>query len=149
MKKLIVIALLLIAGASYAQNLVEDTYGIYTDSIAIAGSTDAGTTWFKNRGYDKIYVQVFNGAIWFEFEVAASDLKTFDKFKLQMEGSDTTVSVVGNTNDPNASDISVYLPCWTTSSVMSYFLDFGDGGTYGKASSPLVVRFKGVYKRNL
>lgn len=149
MKKLIIIALLFVSSISFAQNMVEDTYGLYSDSIAIAGSTDAGTTWFKNKGFDKVFVQVFNGSVWFQFEVASPDLKTFDKFKLQMEGSDTTVSVIGNTNDPNAGDISVYLPLWTTSSVMSYFLDFGSGGTFGTSASPLVVRFKGVYKRNL
>lgn len=146
MKKLIVILLLLVAGISYGQNMVEDTYGIYTDSIAIAGSTDAGTTWFKSKGFDYIYVQIFNGAIWYQFELAGNDLKTFDKFKVNMEGSDTTLSVLGNTNDKNAGDISITLPIWSTSSVRVYSLDFGSGGTFGASASPIVVRFKGGYK---
>lgn len=148
MKKLLVLLLMLITVSAYSQNLVEDTYGIYTDSIAIAGSTDAGTTWFKNRGFDKVYAQIFNGAKWFEIELATDAIKTFDKFKVNMEGDDTTLTFLGNTNDPNATDISIILPVWSTSSTMVYSLDFGNGGAFGTSASPIVVRFKGVYKRN-
>lgn len=148
MKKLLVILLMLISASAFSQNMVEDTYGIYTDSIAIAGSTDAGSSWFKNKGFDKVYAQIFNGSIWYEIEIATDAIKTFDKFKVQMEGSDTTISIVANTNDKNASDISVYIPVWTTSSVKAYSLDFGNGGAYGTSTSPLVVRFKGLYKKD-
>jgi hypothetical protein len=149
MRKFIVIILMLVSGFAYSQNMVEDTYGGYSDSIAVAGSTDAGTTWFLNRGFDKVYVQIFNGSKWIEVEVASDGLKSFSKFQVEMEGSDTTLRVEGYTNDANATDIAINLPIWTTSSVKAYTMDFGgDGSTLGAVTSPFVVRFKGLYKRN-
>ena len=145
MKKLILVILLLVASVSFAQNMLQDTDGSYIDTVLIAGSTDAGTTWFKSKGFDVAYVQVFNGAIWYEFEVAVN-VSQFDKFKLNMEGSDTTLSILGNTNDKNAGDISITLPVWSSSSTKVYSLDFGNGGTFGTSASPIVVRFRGSYK---
>lgn len=147
MKKLLVILLMLISASAFSQNMVEEN-GLYLDTVLIAGSTDAGSTWFKNKGFDKVYLQIYNGSKWYQIEVAGNDLKTFDKFMVQMEGSDTTISVLANTNDKNASDISVYIPVWTTSSVLAYSLDFGNGGAYGTSTSPLIVRFKGLYKKD-
>jgi len=149
MKKLFIIVLMFVTLPMFAQNMVEDTYGGYSDSIAVAGSTDAGTTWFLNRGFDKVYAQIFNGVKWIEVELATDAIKSFDKFQVEMEGSDTTLRIEGNTNDANASDIAINIPVWSTSSTKVYTLDFGgDGSTLGAVTSPFVVRFKGVYKRN-
>lgn len=90
------------------------------DTIAVNGSTDAGSGWFTGKGYDKLFLQVYNGTAWYMYQVAVPS-KLFTKFKVNMEGSDTTLSVLGYAPDGQ----SITLPIWTTSSVMAWTLDIG------------------------
>jgi len=147
MKKVILIVLLLIATVSFAQtDLYTETYStVVRDSVALAGSTDAGSDWFTNAGYDQIGVLFFNGVYWYEYMIAAP-VKHYSKLRIYIEGSDTTVRVQGY----YSSVIPVTVPVWTTSSTKTYALDFGgDGSTIGVCTSPCMVQMRGYYKRNL
>ena len=150
MKKILVLVLLLMATIGYSQNLFTETYStLCADTAAVSGSTDAGSDWFKNKSYDKVYLEISNGTKYFQFEIATANLKQFEKFKVEMEGSDTTITIEGYTMDGTAPDVSVVLPCYTTSNTYSYKLDFGgDGPTLGAVTTKFIVRFKGLYKKN-
>ena len=147
MRKLIVILFLLVASYTFAQtNLYTETYTtVVRDSIAIAGSTDAGSDWFTNNGYDKIEVIINNGVAWYSF-MLADPCHFYTKFKVAMEGSDTTLSVQGY----YSSTVNITIPVYTASSVLAWKLDFGgDQTTYGASASPSMIMFRGYYKRDL
>lgn len=86
-----------------AQNLKCSTYTSNTeDSIAIAGSTDAGSDWFMpgSESGDNIWLEVHNGTNWYTYLVDyPSQIPA--KFKVEMEGADTTLTVQGSVGGQN------------------------------------------------
>lgn len=141
-----------VSGVAFSQNLFTETYTtLCADTILIpGGSTDGGSDWFKNKSFDKIYCEISNGTKYFQYELATGNLKQFEKFKVAMEGSDTTLTIEGLTNDATAPDVSVVIPVFSTGTTYSYKLDFGgDGTTLGVATAAFIIRFKGLYKKNM
>ena len=73
-------------------------------------------------------------------------VKHYTKFKVALEGSDTTLTVQGY----YSSTVNITIPVYTASSVLAWKLDFGgDQTTYGASTSPLMIMFRGYYKRDL
>ncbi len=147
MKKLMLIVLLLVATVSFAQtDLYTETYPtVVRDSVALAGSTDAGSDWFTNVGYDQIEVLIFDGAYWYSYMVAAP-VKQYQKLRVYIEGSDTSVMIQGY----YSATVSITLPVWSTSSTKVLSLNYGgDTGTIRAITSPAYVQMRGYKKRDL
>lgn len=135
---LILIALVIGAQKSDAQNLPCSTYtSNILDTVAVSGSTDAASDWFTNAAYKTIFLEIYTGAIWYTYEIDYP-CQTVNKFKINMEGSDTTVTVLGDVYG-----VSVTLPlkaCAISSTSVSgdtFTLDIG-------ATTAYWVRFRGI-----
>lgn len=97
-KLLIVIALFLLSyvAVNAQTNLYCADYagtGI-RDTLAVAGSTNAGSGWFTNKGFKTIEVLAHNGTDWFSFTVDY-DCSSVTKFKVMHYGADSTLGVYG------------------------------------------------------
>lgn len=75
------------------------------DTIAVAGSTNAGSGWFLNAGYKEVWVEVYNGTQWFTAKIDYP-LASIDKFAVNHYGADSTLSIVGYTSG----SLSIGLP---------------------------------------
>lgn len=147
MKKLIILAVLLFAviGISNAQDKVVSYAPLYCvdyagtdirDTISVAGSTDAGSGWFTGKSFDDLYLRIYNGTAWYLYKVGVPG-NLYPKYKVFMEGSDTTISVAGYGPDGQ----SVYLPILTSPTAQTYYLDIG-------ATSAFYVGFIGVIRKD-
>lgn len=140
MKKIIfaIVLFFAVVSISQAQNLYSATYTTnIRDTIAVNGSTDAGSDWFTNAGYEDVWVEVYNGAYWYTCKVDAN-CKNISKFKVAMEGSDSTVMVQGYLENGQA----VTLPLKNGSITNIYVLDL-------TVTTAYYVAFRGVYRRDL
>jgi hypothetical protein len=155
MKNIIIIAVFFFSFLAVAnsQMLLNADDSSTRDTIALAGSTDAGTSWFLNKGYDKLFVEVFDGALWWTFEVAVPT-KTWTKFMVQCEGSDTTLRVRGY--DPDGVSVQLPMIYQNSSTWVTHTLNFGgpNDGTSDPTritvcASPVLIKFRGYYKRDL
>lgn len=152
MKKLIFVILFAVAFImnANAQNLYTATYtSVIRDTVAINGSTDAGSDWFTNKGYDVIYAEIFNGTYWYTVEVDYP-CKNLQKIKAYMEGSDTTLMIQGYLETAMSVSLPLkngyYAPSLSTFNTSSYlplwYLRLG-------GTTAFYVAFRGYYKRNL
>lgn len=136
MKKLF-LAILFIAAlftvSANAQLLTCSTYTSNTeDSIAIAGSTDAGSDYFTNDGYNEVWLQVHNGVGWYAYKLNYPT-KHVSYFSVDMEGSDTTLTVLATTG---GIDVIVPLTAITGSTIWTNTLDI-------TGVTPFRIRFRG------
>jgi hypothetical protein len=138
MKRLIFVMLIFFGFVLYAnsQNLFTVTYSTLTkDTIAI--TTNGGSDWFSNEGYQHIWLEVWNGTSWLTFEV---DYPT--KTVYQISGyfwlADSSISVLGKLEG----GISVKLPIRTTATTRAYSVSL-------VTCSACWVRFRGYYNRDL
>lgn len=154
MKKIILIFVLALI-VMFAVNEVKaqsllycETYSTTTrDSVTIAGSTDAGSQWFTNAGYEQVWFAIYDGALWWTFKIDYP-CRRVQKFMIQMEGGDTTLRAVGYLRGGE----SVQLPIvyQTASTWQTYKLDFsgaGDAATpISTITSPFWVQMYGFKK---
>jgi hypothetical protein len=98
MKKIIIALFVLFVsvGVANSQYLNCSTYTSNTeDSIAVSSSTDAESDWFMTKGgFKSIWVEIYNGTFWYTYEIAYP-VNIPARFKVAMEGSDTTLTVQG------------------------------------------------------
>jgi len=145
MKK-IILTLILFAGFAsigYSQLLYSATYSTLTnETLLVAGSTDAGSEWFTNDGYDVIYIELASAlASTSLYKAYKIDFPTkgLQKIKAYMEGDDSTVYVIAY----EEGGASVQVPLIVTGfGTLSYTIDNG-------ATAGYLVRFRGFFKRNL
>lgn len=142
MKKLIFLSLLLIAFVvpGNAQLLYNGTYTTLTvDTMLVAGSTDSGTDFFTNAGYDEIWIELASAiasTTLFKTYRITYPMKDVQKLKAYMEGDDSTVYVIvyGKAGE------SLQVPIETTGiGTVAYTIDNG-------ATAGYLVRFRGFYK---
>lgn len=125
-KLIALIAFLFIALAftqdASSQYLTCSTYVANTeDSIAVSGSTDAGSDWFSMNGNKEVWLEVSNGTFWYTYKIDYP-VEQLKYLKVEMEGSDTTLTVQGYTGGQN-----IVLPLCSINSTSVYIniLDIG------------------------
>lgn len=146
MKKIILSLVLFVSflSLSYSQtNLFTATYStVICDTVAINGSTAAGSDWFTNKGYDEIYLEYAlaeaSTSIFYTCKIA---YPTKDILKIKAYSSgDTTISVQAYLGG----GATVTLPLFTTGT--QTIANYVDPNT---VTTGFLIRFKGYYKRNL
>jgi hypothetical protein len=154
MRKLLVTALfLLFVGSAFGQNLYTETYStVIRDTITIAGSTNQGSDWFKNKDYKTVFVEIYNNGFWYSAKLLNCN---YTKFAVNWGATDSTLYVVGYSGGSQSEGVSVMIPFSninaysTSTSEMEYIykwsMKHGDG-TLPKAVSPMFIRFRGSYQ---
>ena len=146
MKKLFLIAILfLVVGFANSQDKIWSYTSLYCadyagtdirDTVDVNGSTDAGSGWFTGKSYDDIYLRIYNGTAWYLYKIGCPG-NLYSKYKVYMEGADTTISVAGYGTDAQP----VYLPIMTSQTVFTFSLDIGVTTAY-------YVGFIGVIRKD-
>lgn len=147
MKKIILVIALFILSVAYAnaQNLYCETYTtVYRDTVAVNGTTDAGSDWFKNAGYSDVWLQVNNGDKWYSVQVDR-DCHSIQKLKMIMEGSDTSVSVAGYLENGQ----TVILPLKNGSVTNIWAIPFGALNQLKVVTTQFFVAFEGRDKKEI
>jgi hypothetical protein len=112
-----------------------ETYTTVTlDTVAVAGSTNAGSDWFTNptdKPYNDVWLEAYNGTKWLTFKVAY-DCKNVTKFKAYHYGADSTIAVRGYVGTKE-----IDLPLWSSYSGYVYSEDLG-------VTAAWYFRFRGI-----
>lgn len=123
-------------------SLTAQTHQFYTqtyptvtlDTVAVAGSTNAGSDWFTNptdKPFSEVWLEVYNGTKWTTYKVAY-DCKDVSKLKMYHYGADSTIAVQGYIGGK-----TIEMPLWTGPNTYGYTLDLG-------VTAAWYARFKGI-----
>jgi len=132
----ILTTLFVLTNQGKAQNLTSSISAIQ-DSVALAGSTSAGSRWFPVSGGDAIFLELYNGAYWRTYEIDYPP-SLMNSVRVFINGGDTTVKV-----QANMEGAFICLPLKVTAGTLVNDIDYGGALTI---TSPALVRFKKVRK---